>query len=107
LDANLNQALVVEDINRSDIHNFVLHRNYPNPFNGATNISYTLPASNLITLKIYNMHGKHIRTLVHEIQTEGDYSVNFDASGLSSGIYFYGLQVGSDFVETKKMLFLK
>ena len=107
LDANLDQALVVEDDNRSDIHNFILHRNYPNPFNGATNISYELPASNIITLNIYNMHGKHIRTLVHEIQTEGAYSVNFDASGLSSGIYFYRLQAGNDFVEMKKMLFLK
>jgi hypothetical protein len=103
LDANLNQALAVENVTRS----YILYENYPNPFNSTTNISYTLPASKSVTLEIYNKIGRHVRTLVHEMQTEGDYSIVFNACGLSSGLYFYRLRAGSDFMETKKMLLLK
>ena len=86
---------------------YELKQNYPNPFNPLTNISYSIPVSGFVTVKIYDFLGKEIKTLVHEFQQAGDYSFNFNANTLTSGIYFYELRVGKDFVETKKMLFLK
>jgi len=83
-----------------------LLQNYPNPFNLSTRIFYSISHSDFVTLKVYDMLGREIRTLVSEFQKANTYSVNFDASKLSSGIYFYRLQVG-DFMETKKMLFLQ
>jgi hypothetical protein len=86
---------------------FKLFQNYPNPFNPSTTISYSIPNSNFITLKIYDVLGKEIQTLVHEFQEANTYSVNFNTNKLSSSVYFYKLQVGNDFKETKKMLFLR
>lgn len=86
---------------------YKLKQNYPNPFNPLTNISYSIPNSYFVTLKIYDLLGKEIQTLVNEFQQAGTYSLTFDSSELSSGIYFYRLGVGSNFVETKKMLFLQ
>ncbi len=85
---------------------FVLSQNYPNPFNPSTRISYSIPTSGIITLKIYDILGREIQTLVSDIQKSGTYSINFDGSGLSSGIYFYRLQVGSDLIKTRKMLLI-
>ena len=68
---------------------FVLNQNYPNPFNPATTISYYLPKSGFVILKIYDIQGKEIRTLINELQKSGRYSVNFNASDLSSGVYLY------------------
>ena len=87
--------------------NFVLKQNYPNPFNPTTTIRYELPRSSIVVLTIYDMLGREILTLVNERQKPGRYAVNFDASKLVSGIYFYKLQSGSDFVEIKKMLALR
>ena len=86
---------------------FVLFQNYPNPFNPLTRISYSIPKSNFVILKIYNTLGKEIQTIVSGFQRANTYSINFDASRLSSGIYFYKLQVGNEFVETKKMLLMR
>ncbi len=86
---------------------FALHQNYPNPFNPTTKISYTTPKSNFVTLKIFDRLGREIQTLVNQFQEVNTYIVNFDASGLASGIYFYRIQAGNSFVETKKMLFMK
>jgi len=86
---------------------FSLSQNYPNPFNPSTRISYSIPTSGIITLKIYDMLGREIQTLVSDIQKSGTYSINFDGSGLSSGIYFYRLQVGSDLIKTRKMLLIR
>jgi len=83
-----------------------LAQNYPNPFNPVTTIQYSIPNRSSVTLKIYDVLGKEIATLVNEEKDRGLYSVNFDASGLASGIYLYRLQAGS-FVETKKMILLK
>ena len=88
-------------------HDFLMKNAYPNPFNPSTRITYSIPKSDFVTLKIYNSFGREIRILVSEIQKAGEYTINFDASNLSSGIYFFKLQVGSGFVDTKKMLFLK
>ena len=85
---------------------FVLAQNYPNPFNPSTKISWQAPVDSRQTLKIYNILGIEVATLVDEYKPAGIYEIDFDASSLSSGIYFYKLQAGS-FIETKKMILLK
>jgi hypothetical protein len=91
---------------------FALANNYPNPFNPATTIKYALPEASSVTLEIYNVVGQVVRTLVADHQNAGRYVVQWDATNesgrnLSSGIYFYRLQAGGDFLEVKKMLLLK
>ena len=85
---------------------YSLNQNYPNPFNPNTTISYSVANPGLVTVKIFNILGEEIIQLVNEYKNSGSYSVNFDASRLSSGIYFYSLNSGS-FVSTKKMVVLK
>lgn len=85
---------------------FSLSQNYPNPFNPVTNITYQLPLSGNVVLKIFNALGKEVETLVDTRQEAGNYSVNFNASNFSSGIYFYKLNV-DNFVDTKKMSLIK
>ncbi len=85
---------------------FVLSQNYPNPFNPSTMISYQLPVNNHATLTVFDAIGREVATLVNEAQEAGTYNVQFNASKLSSGIYFYTLRAGN-FVENKKMLMLK
>lgn len=86
---------------------YELKQNYPNPFNSLTNISYSTPVNGFVTLKIYDLLGNEIQTMVHEFQQAGNYSFNFNANTLTSCIYFYELRIGKHFVETKKMLLLK
>ena len=86
---------------------YQLSQNYPNPFNPITIISYTVPRSDFITLRIYNSIGKEIQTLVNQHQKADTYNISFDASDLSSGIYFYRLNIGKHFVETRKMLLIR
>jgi len=88
------------------VRNFSLSQNYPNPFNPSTVIQYQIPQPGKVTLKIYDMLGREIRTLVNEFQQNGIHTVTFDALHFSSGVYFYRIQSGS-FIETKKMLLLK
>ena len=85
---------------------FRLFNNYPNPFNPSTTISYSIPEINFVTLKVYDVLGNEIANLVNEEKAAGTYAVEFNATNLSSGIYFYELQAGS-FVETKKMVLMK
>ncbi|MCU0344499.1 MAG: T9SS type A sorting domain-containing protein [Ignavibacterium sp.] len=89
---------------------FVLSQNYPNPFNSSSIIKYSIPKTSHVSLKILNMLGEVIETLVNEEKTEGNYDINFNASSaageLASGVYFYRLQAGS-FVQTKKMMLMK
>jgi len=85
---------------------YILYQNYPNPFNPNTIISYSLPEQSNVSLKIYDILGNEVRTLVDQIQTEGNYRVEFKVNGLASGIYFYRIQAGS-FTEVKKMVVLK
>ena len=85
---------------------FNLKQNYPNPFNPTTKISYSIPQKSYVFLKVYDILGKEIVTLVNENKPAGNYEVNFDASSLASGIYFYKLQSGN-YIETKKMILLK
>jgi len=85
---------------------FELKQNYPNPFNPSTIISFSIPTSEFVTLKIFDVLGSEVVTLVNEEKPAGNYEVKFDGSGLSSGIYFYTLQAGK-FVETKKLILMK
>ncbi len=87
---------------------YILKQNYPNPFNPTTTINYELRVTNYVTLKIYDLQGREVSTLVNENQTAGSYSVDFDSNqfNLSSGIYFYSLEA-KDFRDTKKMILIK
>jgi hypothetical protein len=85
---------------------FSLQQNYPNPYNASTVIKYQIPFSELVTLKVYNMLGKEIVELINAKQDEGIYDVEFDATSLPSGVYFFTLTSGS-YVETKKMVLMK
>lgn len=108
---------VVTDVNKdqdSQPSKFSLGQNYPNPFNPSTMIRFNIPTviasetkqSQFVTLKVYDVIGNEVATLVNEEKPAGSYEVKFDASGLTSGIYFYKFQAGS-LVETKKMILLK
>jgi hypothetical protein len=85
---------------------FLLYQNFPNPFNPSTTISYSVPKNSFVTIKVYDILGKEITTLVNGEKSAGNYSLQFNGNGLSSGIYFYRMQAGS-FVQTKKLLLLK
>lgn len=85
---------------------FSLSQNYPNPFNPTTKIEYSIPKTGFVKLKIYNLLGKEVATIVNQSQAAGKYSVNFNAGFLSSGLYFYKIQVGNYFL-IKKMLLMK
>ncbi len=105
----------IKDKNKKSLI-FKLSQNYPNPFNPTTKIKYTIPTSEnpllggarggLVTLKIYDILGNEIATLVDKEQSTGEYEVEFDGNGLSSGIYFYQLK-NEGFISTKKMILLK
>jgi hypothetical protein len=102
-----NQITNVED--RGNLYipkEYKLEQNYPNPFNPSTTIKYSLPKESFVNLKIYNLIGEEVATLVNEEKTIGNYVIEFDATALPSGVYFYRIQAGS-FVETKKMILLK
>ncbi|MGB5289347.1 MAG: T9SS type A sorting domain-containing protein, partial [Ignavibacteriaceae bacterium] len=96
----------VEDEETPIAANFKLEQNYPNPFNPKTNIQYAISNRQFVTLKVYDVLGNEIASLVNEEKPAGEYEVEFDATGLPSGIYFYQLKAGN-FVETKKMLLIK
>jgi len=85
---------------------FSLEQNYPNPFNPSTNIEFALPEQAEVSLKVYNLLGREIYTLVSGKMNAGNHKVEFNASGLSTGLYFYRIQAGS-FIQTKKMMLIK
>jgi Secretion system C-terminal sorting domain len=103
----VSQMITAVDAATSTIpERFALFQNYPNPFNPSTVITYQLPASGVTTLKVYDVLGREVETLVNERQNAGSFSVLFNAHGLSSGVYFYRLQAGT-FSETKMLLLLQ
>jgi hypothetical protein len=85
---------------------YTLYQSFPNPFNPSTTIKYSVPIGDIVNIKIYDILGKEVATLVNEYNTAGTYNVEFNGSKFASGVYFYQLQAGS-FVETKKMILLK
>ena len=100
-------------VNKNLPSHFTLEQNYPNPFNPSTKIRYSIPASlnpsqgvTLTQLKIYDILGKEVAALVNKNQQPGNYEVNFDASNLASGVYFYQLKAGN-FEQVKKMVLLR
>ena len=93
------------ELNKSE-ESFYLYQNYPNPFNPSTTITYQLPKNGNVTLKIFDILGNEVKTLVNEQKEMGKYTVQFDASSLASGMYIYRLRA-NDYTSTKKMLLLK
>jgi len=85
---------------------YELYQNYPNPFNPSTNIKFSIPKSDFVTLNVYNLLGQKVATLVENELTAGTYNVKFDANNLNSGIYFYELRTNSYSV-SRKMLLVK
>jgi len=85
---------------------YVLSQNYPNPFNPTTQIQFTIANRQLTIVKVFDLLGREVRTLLNEVKSPGTYTVEFDGSNLSSGVYVYRLQAG-DFVSAKKMLVVK
>jgi len=103
---------LIQDLNKI-IHNpvlpakeFSLLQNYPNPFNPLTTIEYTIPENSVVSLKIYDILGKEVASLVNKFQNQGSYIVNWNASQFSSGVYIYKLTAGN-FSDTKKMVLSK
>jgi len=85
---------------------FGLEQNYPNPFNPSTNIKYSVPENGFVNLSVYNLVGEEVSVLVSGQVNAGFYEIEFDATTLPSGIYFYKLQAGN-FVEIKKLVLMK
>ena len=96
----------VTDVKNASVNTFKLEQNYPNPFNPKTNIRYTISNKQFVSLKIYDIIGKKVATLVNQEKPAGTYEVEFTSRNLSSGIYYYKLQVG-DIVQTKKMILMR
>jgi hypothetical protein len=86
---------------------FSLGQNYPNPFNPSTTINYALPKASDVSIDVFNILGKKVATLVDQRKTAGSHSVQFQASNLSSGVYFYTLRVGGRVLKSKRMLLIK
>ena len=84
----------------------IIHQNYPNPFNPTTTFEFDLPKTSEVSLRIYNILGEEVKTLVSDRLAAGTYSHEWDASNLASGVYLYRLQAG-DYVETRKMVLMK
>jgi len=103
---NSNSGITSIKLTEILINNFSLSQNYPNPFNPSTKISYSVAGLSKVILKVYDIIGREIITLVNEEKPAGKYEVNFNASSLASGVYFYQIKAG-DFVQTKKLILLK
>ena len=94
------------NINSNNPEKFFLSQNYPNPFNPATKINYELRVTNYVSIKVYDLLGNEISSLVNKKQNAGKYEIEFDGSNLSSGVYFYKI-VSGDFIAVKRMVLMK
>jgi hypothetical protein len=103
---NSSVTSVDEDVTNTIPDEFVLSQNYPNPFNPTTRISYSVPKSSFVSLKVFNVLGQEVRTLFEGVRQPGNYSATFDAVGLSSGVYLYRVQT-ENFIQTKKLVLLR
>lgn len=102
-----NIVLGIEEIQGEIIpERFTLSQNYPNPFNPSTTIHFSVPSSEFVTLKVYDVLGNEVATLVNEEKSRGSYKVDFNAANLKRGIYFYNIQVGTH-IDIKKMVLIK
>ena len=106
---SINDTVTTTAVNESKIMNptvFMLFQNYPNPFNPITIIKYDLPKAGRVTLKIYDVLGRKVATLINEEKPAGRYQVEFNGSSFASGVYFYRIQAGN-YSSVKKMILLK
>jgi len=88
------------------VTDYILYNNYPNPFNPTTTLRYELPQDGVVTIKIYDILGQEVRTILNKFKQADRYEVNFNAVGLASGVYIYRMKI-NDFAESKKMIFLR
>ena len=103
----LNQTITAVSKSEKSISDYSLNQNYPNPFNPSTTINYSIPKSSMVSIKVYDVIGREVATLVNEYKSAGNYSVQFNASSkFPSGVYFFRMQAGS-FVQTKKLILIK
>ena len=103
------QSSLISDVEEKHISiptDYKLEQNFPNPFNPVTEITYIIPQPVHVTLKIYNINGKEVETMVDSKKREGEYTVRWNASGFSSGLYLYKMTVGG-YTHVKRMLYLK
>ncbi|MCL4278909.1 MAG: T9SS type A sorting domain-containing protein [Ignavibacteriaceae bacterium] len=111
-----NNTIITEVENISQPFSYGLEQNYPNPFNPSTTIEFSIPQNGFVTIKVFNVLGKEIATLINEQVMAGKHKIDFNATGLSSGVYFYKLLVSDlqskdgkmeNFAETRKMILLR
>jgi len=100
------ESITSVNSNKTLVKDYILYQNFPNPFNPSTTINYQIAKASNVTIKIFDCLGREIKILVNEFKRQGFYTINFDASFLSSGIYFYQLRAG-EFTSTKKMIVLR
>jgi hypothetical protein len=102
----LNKVMNENNEEISAVNNFSLEQNYPNPFNPTTSIKFSVPSAEFVTLKVYDILGNEVSTLVNEQKAPGNYEVRFDAGNLASGVYIYTLKAGN-ITQTKKLMLMK
>ncbi len=105
--AGWNSVSGIDNPDENSLVNFQLFQNFPNPFNPNTSISFTLLKRNYVTLKVYDQLGNEVEILANTLLAEGYYEYRFNAKNYSSGVYFYRLQAGTEFSDSKKMILLK
>ena len=103
---DIKEKIQINNVTKAIPNEYELSQNYPNPFNPVTKINFAIQKQGLVTLKVYDMLGREVASLVNEFKQAGYYSMDFNASSLSSGIYFYRLQA-NDFTDIKKMVLVK
>ncbi|MFV1883665.1 MAG: choice-of-anchor I family protein [Balneola sp.] len=106
LKETINVTLVTASETEGKPTDFALEQNYPNPFNPSTNINYSVPQASKVNIEVYNLMGQRVAVLVNEVKAAGTYTVTFDASSISSGVYIYRIQA-DNFVSTKRMTLIK
>jgi hypothetical protein len=103
---HVEEVTSIKNVNSNLPKEYSISQNYPNPFNPSTEIQYSIPKNGIVTIKIYNLLGQEVATLINKEQRAGSYNINFNASRLTSGVYMYKIQSGN-FTSTKKMMLLK
>ena len=102
----LENPVSVNPVSNENVKGFSLSQNYPNPFNPSTHLEFGISDLGFVSLKVYDLLGKEVKILVNEIKPPGNYSIEFDGSDLSGGIYFYKIESGK-FTQVRKMILLK